>query len=62
MAPRAVGIGAGRGHDGMKTRLTEPQQLANDDEDGYESEDEDEEDAPAAPDEEPDGQPDPAFD
>lgn len=59
---RAVRIAAGREHDDMQTPVTEPQRLANedDDEDDFDGEEE-ESDAPPAPDEEPDGQPDPAF-
>jgi hypothetical protein len=59
-ALRAVGIAPAREHDDMQMPVTEPQRLANDDEDDFE--DEDETDAPPQPDEEPDGQPDPAFD
>jgi hypothetical protein len=46
----------------MQMPRTEPHQLSNDVDDPAVDESEEEADAPPAPDEEPDGEPDPAFD
>jgi hypothetical protein len=60
MMPAAVGNAGGREHARMQTLPIELQRPPDDDED--EAGEDEGADTPPAPDEEPDGEPDPAFD